>query len=171
MDIEKAYLQCAVDNFQAIKKQGDRVLSQLTYEELCWIPHEEANSIAILVKHLYGNMRSRWTSFLTTDGEKKDRNRDDEFEGGYASKEELLRAWEEGWLFVFRAMETITVNDVLKTVYIRREPHTVMQAIERQVAHYASHIGQLIYIGKLLKEKEWTCLSIPRGKSNQFLEK
>lgn len=170
MDVAKAYLQCAVENLEAVRKQGERALSQLSYEEMCWTPHEEANSIEIIVKHLRGNMRSRWTDFLIADGEKEDRNRDEEFEGGYHSKEDVLTAWDEGWEFVFLAIRALTANDIGKTVYIRGEAHTVMQAIERQVAHYASHIGQIIYIGKMLKNKEWGCLSIPRGKSNEFLK-
>ncbi|MDM5188298.1 DUF1572 family protein [Bacillus sp. DX4.1] len=171
MDVGKAYLQCAITNFQAIQKQGERTLSQLSYEQICWAPHEEANSIGIIIKHLHGNMRSRWTDFLTTDGEKKDRNRDAEFEGGYASKEEALIAWRKGWDYVFQAMEALTPQDILKKVYIRGEDQTVMQAIERQIVHYASHIGQMIYIGKLQQEKEWECLSILKGQSNRYLQK
>ncbi|MEH7459358.1 hypothetical protein CON65_22385 [Bacillus pseudomycoides] len=171
MEVAKAYLECAVSNFKAIQKQGERTLSQLSYEQICWALHEEANSIAIIIKHLHGNMRSRWTDFLTTDGEKLDRNRDDEFEGGYASKEEALVAWQEGWEYVFQALQSLTTQDMLRIVHIRGEEHSVIQAIERQIAHYASHIGQIIYVGKLLKEKEWECLSIPKGQSNQYLQK
>ncbi|NKX10860.1 DUF1572 family protein [Bacillus cereus] len=171
MDIGREYLQCAISNFKATKKQGERALSQLSYEQIQWYYHEETNSIAIIIKHLHGNMRSRWTDFLTSDGEKTDRNRDGEFEGCYHSKEEALIAWQEGWKYVFNTMNTLTPEHLLKTVYIRGEAHTVMQAIERQISHYALHIGQIIYIGKMLKENEWECLSIPRGQSARYVEK
>ncbi|MGE7884060.1 DUF1572 domain-containing protein [Bacillus sp. NPDC094077] len=171
MDIGREYLQCAISNFKATQKQGERVLSQLTYEQIIWSSHEESNSIAIIIKHLHGNMRSRWTDFLTSDGEKIDRNRDSEFEGGYSSKQEALHAWQEGWEYVFKTMNTITPDHLLKLVYIRGEALTVMQAIERQISHYALHIGQIIYIGKMLKENDWECLSIPRGQSTLYLEK
>ncbi|EOO22388.1 MULTISPECIES: DUF1572 domain-containing protein [Bacillus cereus group] len=171
LDIGREYLKCAISNFKATQNQGERVLSQLSYEQIMWSSHEETNSIAIIIKHLHGNMRSRWTDFLTSDGEKTDRNRDGEFEGGYNSKQEALAAWQEGWEHVFKTMNTITPEHLLKTVYIRGEAHTVMQAIERQISHYALHIGQIIYIGKMLKENEWECLSIPRGQSTSYLEK
>ncbi|MGE7889092.1 DUF1572 domain-containing protein [Bacillus cereus] len=171
MDIGREYLQCAISNFKATKQQGERALSQLSYEQIQWSSHEETNSIAIIMKHLHGNMRSRWTDFLTSDGEKVDRDRDGEFEGGYSSKEEALAAWQEGWEYVFNTMNTILPEHLLKTVYIRGEAHTVLQAIERQISHYALHIGQIICIGKMLKENKWECLSIPRGHSTRYLEK
>ncbi|MFE7375601.1 DUF1572 domain-containing protein [Bacillus cereus] len=171
MDIGREYLQCAISNFKTTKQQGERALSQLSYEQIQWSSHEETNSIAIIIKHLHGNMRSRWTDFLTSDGEKVDRDRDGEFEGGYSSKEEALAAWQEGWEYVFNTMNTILPEHLLKTVYIRGEAHTVMQAIERQISHYALHIGQIICIGKMLKENKWECLSIPRGHSTRYLEK
>jgi hypothetical protein len=171
MDIGREYLQCAISNFKTTKQQGERVLSQLSYEQIQWSSHEETNSIAIIIKHLHGNMRSRWTEFLTSDGEKIDRNRDGEFEGGYNSKQEALAAWQEGWEYVFKTMDTLTAEQILQKVYIRGEEHTVMQAIERQISHYALHIGQIIYIGKMLKENEWECLSIPRGQSTSYLQK
>ncbi|HDR3886752.1 TPA: DUF1572 domain-containing protein [Bacillus cereus] len=171
LDIGREYLKCAISNFKATQSQGERVLSQLSYEQIMLSSHEEINSIAIIIKHLHGNMRSRWTDFLTSDGEKTDRNRDGEFEGGYRSKEEALAAWQEGWEYVFKTMNTIMSEHLLKTVYIRGEALTVIQAIERQISHYALHIGQIIYIGKMLKENEWECLSIPRGQSTSYLEK
>lgn len=171
MDIGREYLQCAISNFKTTKQQGERALSQLSYEQIQWSSHEETNSIAIIMKHLHGNMRSRWTDFLTSDGEKVDRDRDGEFEGGYSSKEEALAAWQEGWEYVFNTMNTIMPEHLLKTVYIRGEAHTVLQAIERQISHYALHIGQIIYIGKMLKENEWECLSIPKGQSTRYVEK
>ncbi|MEN1935822.1 DUF1572 family protein [Paenibacillus sp. 102] len=171
MDIGKIYLECAISNFKAMQKQGERTLSQLSYEQISWTPHEEANSIAIIIKHLHGNMRSRWTDFLTADGEKLDRNRDGEFEGSYASKEETLIAWQEGWDYVFQALQSLTSKDLLTLVHIRGEAHSVMQAIERQIAHYALHVGQIIYVGKMLKKEEWECLSIPKGQSNRYQRK
>ncbi|WP_342719153.1 DUF1572 domain-containing protein [Bacillus paramycoides] len=171
MDIGHEYLQCAISNFKATKKQGERVLSQLSYEQIEWSSHEETNSIAIIIKHLHGNMRSRWTDFLISDGEKIDRNRDAEFEGGYSSKGEVLAAWNKGWEYVFNTMNVLTPENLLQTVYIRGEAQTVMQAIERQISHYALHIGQMIYIGKMLKENDWECLSIPRGQSARYVEK
>ncbi|CAM4177537.1 hypothetical protein BAMA_19755 [Bacillus manliponensis] len=170
MNVAKAYLQCALENLEEVRKQGDKTLAQVSYEQMCWAPNEETNSIAIIVKHLRGNMRSRWTDFLIADGEKDDRNRDEEFEGSYSSKEEVLKAWDEGWEFVFLAVRALTADDIGKRVYIRGEAHTVMQAIERQVSHYASHIGQMIYIGKMLNDKGWNCLSIPRGQSETFFK-
>ncbi|OJE46602.1 hypothetical protein BAQ49_06060 [Bacillus proteolyticus] len=171
LDIGQEYLQCAISNFKATHNQGERVLSQLSYEHIMWSSHEETNSIAIIIKHLHGNMRSRWTDFLTSDGEKTDRNRDDEFEVDYNSKQEALAAWQEGWEYVFEALDNLTPEQVSQKVYIRGEEHTVMQAIQRQISHYALHIGQIIYIGKMLKENEWECLSIPRGQSTSYLQK
>ena len=132
----------------------------------------ESNSIAVIVKHMVGNMRSRWRNFLTTDGEKPDRNRDTEFEDPPTTREELMAVWGAGWKYVFDAIEPLTDDDLSKTVTIRTEPHSVMQAINRQIAHYAQHIGQIVYIAKHLKVKsgdQWTSLSIPRGRSAQYL--
>jgi Protein of unknown function (DUF1572) len=132
----------------------------------------ESNSIAIIVKHLVGNMRSRWRNFLTTDGEKPDRNRDTEFENPPKTREELMAVWGAGWKYVFDAIESLTDDDLTRTVTIRTEPHSVMQAINRQIAHYAQHIGQIVYVAKHLKVKggsPWTSLSIPRGQSAQYL--
>jgi Protein of unknown function (DUF1572) len=140
-------------------------MEQLNNEELNWSPSAESNSIATIVRHLNGNMISRWTDFLTTDGEKANRNRDMEFEGKYPSKEVLINSWSLGWQSVFHALDNLTEDDVLKIVYIRGETHTVLQAIERQTSHYAQHIGQIVYIAKQIKNEEWRTLSIPRGKS------
>jgi hypothetical protein len=128
----------------------------------------ESNSIAIIVKHLAGNMRSRWTDFLTTDGEKPDRNRDSEFDAPPATRAALMELWEAGWQRVFTALEPLNDSDLERTVYIRNEPHSVMQAINRQVAHYALHIGQIIFLAKHLQSSRWVSLSIPRGKSGDF---
>jgi hypothetical protein len=131
----------------------------------------ESNSIAIMVKHLSGNMRSRWTDFLTTDGEKPDRNRDTEFEQPPETRVELLEMWERGWKYLFDALKAITDEDMARTVTIRTEPHSVMQAINRQLTHYAHHIGQIVFLAKHLTTKltgTWDSLSVPRGRSKQF---
>ncbi len=131
----------------------------------------ESNSIAIIVKHMVGNMRSRWRNFLTTDGEKSDRNRDTEFEDAPKSRDELMAMWGGGWKYVFDALEPLTDEDLARTVLIRTEPHSVMQAINRQVAHYSMHIGQIVFLAKHLttsKTGKWQSLSIPKGQSAQF---
>ncbi len=171
MSFELAYLKCTEATYEGIKKLGDRAMEQLNNEELNWSPNAESNSIAVIVRHLSGNMISRWTDFFITDGEKANRNRDMEFEGKFTSKEALIHNWNLGWQTVFDALDNLTEGDVLKTVYIRGEAHTVLQAIERQISHYAQHIGQIVYIAKQIKNEEWRTLSIPRGKSIEFMEK
>jgi hypothetical protein len=168
--MEKEYLKSVIQSFQQIKRKGDLTIGQLTFEQLHWQYGEESNSIAIIVKHLHGNMLSRWTDFLTTDGEKEWRKRDDEFEGSYRSKEALLEAWEAGWNVLFDALNTVNEGNLLQTVYIRSEAQSVLEAIQRQLWHYGSHIGQMMYIGKMVKDTDWKCLSIPRGQSEQFNE-
>ncbi len=169
MSFEKLFLQNVLKEFQGIKKLGDRTMEQLSYDELKWQLSSESNNIAIIVKHLSGNMMSRWTDFLTSDGEKSWRNRDEEFEGTYSSKEELLDAWEKGWEVVLSTIEGLTENDLLKTITIRGEGHSVLQAIHRQISHYGYHIGQIVYVGKQVKNEKFTSLSIPKGFSEQFL--
>ncbi|PRZ15814.1 uncharacterized protein DUF1572 [Laceyella sediminis] len=170
MDIGQAYLAVALDNFLDIKRMGERVLAQLNDEEINVIPADESNSIAIIVKHLVGNMRSRWSDFLTTDGEKPTRNREAEFEGGYPTLAAMKEEWKQGWQIVLDTVESLTPDDLLKTVTIRGQKHTVIQAIQRQVVHYSGHIGQMVYIGKWLKRDRWQSLSIPRGQSQTYLE-
>ena len=143
-------------------------MAQLSDEQLQLAIDPESNSIAVIVKHLAGNMRSRWTDFLTTDGEKPDRNRDTEFDAPPATHAALMDLWEAGWLCVFTALEPLNDSDLERTVYIRNEPHSVMQAINRQMAHYALHIGQIIFLAKHLQSSRWVSLSIPRGKSGDF---
>jgi hypothetical protein len=166
--VGEAYLSTVIREFRKMKKLGDQALGRLSIDELNRSPAKESNSIAIIVKHLYGNMKSRWTDFLASDGEKPDRNRDSEFEGGYGSKEALLADWEAGWNCVFQAVGSLSSDDLLKTVTIRGEKHTVIQAIERQVSHYAYHVGQIVYLAKWMKDAEWESLSIPRGKSEEY---
>jgi hypothetical protein len=165
------YLKLSIENFQAIKNQAERAMEQLDLKELQYSPNEESNSIAIIAKHMSGNLNSRFREFLTTDGEKADRNRDGEFEGTFSSKEELLAFWNSGWEVLFATLSKLTEDDLNKTVYIRSEPHMVMEAIQRQIVHQSSHSGQIVYLAKMIKNEEWKTLSIPRGKSEQFNEK
>jgi hypothetical protein len=168
MSIGTEFLQSSIANFKTLHTLGSKTLSQLTYEELHYQPTPESNSIAIIVKHLNGNMLSRFTDFLTTDGEKSYRNRDGEFEGDYTSKEALLDAWTAGWNVVFTTLTELKEDDLMRTVTIRKEPHTVILAITRQIQHYGYHVGQIVYAGKQIKDQEWQQLSIARGQSKAF---
>ena len=166
--LSTSYLQDSIGLFHYYKKLGDRAMAQCPDEALFVTLDAESNSIAIIVKHLAGNMRSRWLNFLTTDGEKPDRNRDTEFETPPATRAELMEMWERGWKYLFDALEPLTEADLTRTVTIRTEPHSVMQAINRQVAHYAHHVGQILFLAKHLtfsKTGKWESLSVPRGKS------
>jgi hypothetical protein len=166
--LSTSYLQDSIGLFRYYKKLGDRAMAQCPDEALFITLDGESNSIAIIVKHLSGNMRSRWLDFLTTDGEKPDRNRDTEFETPPSTRAELIEQWERGWKYVFDALEPLTEADLTRTVTIRTEPHSVMQAINRQVAHYAHHVGQILFLAKHLtftKTGKWESLSVPRGKS------
>ena len=166
------YLEICRNVFQQYKVLAEKAMAQLDEEQLNWVPSAESNSIVLIVKHLYGNMLSRWTDFLTTDGEKEWRNRDAEFVTNRClSREELNFMWEDGWALFFRTLYSLTDEDLDKIVKIRGEDHTVIEALQRQTAHYSSHIGQIIYIAKLCKDKDWNSLSIPRGKSKEFNQK
>jgi hypothetical protein len=168
-DIASHYLDEVLRQFRGHKRLAEGAMAQLKDEELFVALDPESNSIAILVKHLAGNMRSRFTGFLTTDGEKPDRNRDQEFEMTAATtRADVMRCWEEGWARVFAAIEALQPEDVMRTVTIRGEPHTVLQAINRQIAHYAQHTGQIVFLAKHLRSSEWKTLSVPRGKSHEF---
>lgn len=160
-----------ISNFHFMKKLAEGAIEQLNCEELHFAPNVESNSIALLVKHMSGNMLSRFTDFLTTDGEKPNRNRDAEFEGEYNTKEQLLAEWNIGWETLFQTLSELKEEDILKTVFIRGEPHSVMEAIQRQISHYSYHIGQIVYLGKIIKNSDWKTLSIPRGNSKEFNEK
>jgi hypothetical protein len=162
------YLDSAKKQFEYYKMLGDKTFSQLQDEQLFWQYHEESNSIAMIVKHLWGNMRSRWTDFLTTDGEKEWRNRDAEFENDISTRQELIVKWEEGWTCLFNALNSLTTDDLQKEIYIRNQGHSVTEAINRQLAHYPYHVGQIVFIGKMAREKNWTSLSIPKGNSNAY---
>lgn len=143
-------------------------MGQVTDEQLRLTLDPESNSIAIIVKHLAGNMRSRWLDFLTSDGEKPDRNRESEFEAPPATRAELMQLWETGWNYVFSALEPLTDADLVRTVHIRTEPYTVIEAVHRQIAHYAYHVGQIVFLAKHFRSSNWKSLSIPRGRSAEF---
>jgi hypothetical protein len=169
MDLAQHFLNDALLQFQKIKALGDKTFVQLSDEDFLKTPDAETNSIAIIIKHLHGNMLSRWTDFLTTDGEKPDRNRDAEFENSPDfSKENLLKLWDDGWGVVLTTVGELQEDDVLKTVTIRGEEFTVLQAINRQLSHYSYHVGQIVFMAKLLKSADWKTLSIARGKSAEF---
>ncbi|WP_124727112.1 DUF1572 family protein [Staphylospora marina] len=165
--LENLVLSSVNREFAKLKKLGDQAIGRLTVDELNRIPADGSNSVALIIKHLRGNMVSRWTDFLVSDGEKPDRDRDAEFEGGYGTKEEALAAWEEGWRVLFGALATLTPGDLLRTVTIRGEPHSVIDAIHRQLAHYAYHVGQIVLLAKWMKGTKWESLSIPKGQSEE----
>ena len=168
-DIGSHYLDEARRQFRGHKRMAESAMAQLRDEDFFVTLDPESNSIAILVKHLAGNMRSRFTDFLTTDGEKPDRFRDREFELGPATtRAEVMKWWEGGWNVVLATIESLKPEDVMRTVTVRGEPHTVLQAINRQIAHYAQHTGQIVFLAKHLRSKEWKTLSIPRGKSESY---
>ncbi len=162
------FLDSARKQFEYYKMLGDKTFSQVQDDKLFWQYNEDSNSIATIVKHLSGNMLSRWTDFLTSDGEKEFRNRDAEFENDIISKEELLEKWNKGWTCLFNGINSLTINDLDKIIYIRNQGHTVTEAISRQLAHYPYHIGQIVFLGKMLAENGWTSLSIPKGESQAF---
>lgn len=166
------YLENVVSEFRYLKKLGDRAMEQLDDEQFFVALDAESNSVAIIVKHLAGNMRSRWMDFLTSDGEKPDRYRDQEFiVDANTPRAEVIEWWERGWRYVFDAIEALRPEDVMRTVMIRQEPHTILQAINRQLGHYALHVGQIVFLAKHLKSTEWKTLSVPRGQSEQFNQK
>jgi hypothetical protein len=168
-DLASHYLDEVRRQFRGYKRLGEAAMSQLKNEDLFVTIDPESNSVAILVKHLAGNMRSRFTDFLSTDGEKPNRNRDQEFEiTSSTTREQIMRWWEEGWTQVFSTIASLKPEDLLRTVAIRGEPHTVVQAINRQLAHYSGHVSQIIFLAKHLRSGDWNTLSIPRGKSQEF---
>jgi len=168
LEFTTSYLKDSVELFRFYKKGAERAMAQVSDQQLFLELDPGSNSIAIIVKHMVGNMRSRWVDFLTTDGEKADRNRDSEFENPYATREELLQAWEAGWGHVFTALEPLTDEDMGRKVMIRGEAHSVMQAINRQIGHYAMHIGQIVMLSKHFAGEQWETLTIPRKRSAEF---
>ncbi|HSD71433.1 MAG TPA: DUF1572 family protein [Thermoanaerobaculia bacterium] len=163
------YLEDVIGELRKYKKFADRAAAQVSDADFFRQIDPESNSVALVMKHIAGNLRSRWTDFLTTDGEKPDRNRDTEFERSESdTKDRILERWESGWRTLFEALAPLTDDDLLRTVAIRGEPHTVVQAINRQLTHYASHVGQIVFLAKHLAGDRWKTLSIPRGKSREF---
>jgi hypothetical protein len=171
LEFTTSHLQDSISLLRYYKKLGEDAMAQVTDEELCLTLDGEMNSIAHIVKHMAGNMRSRWTDFLTTDGEKPNRQRDSEFVQPPATRAELMKLWEEGWDHVWRALGPLSETDLARTVTIRGENHSVMQAINRQLAHYPYHIGQIVMLAKHFRGEQWRSLSVPRNKSAEFNQK
>ena len=161
-------LKNTISVFDYYKTLGEKAMAQITDEALFHMPDEKSNSISVIVKHLHGNMLSRWTDFLTTDGEKEWRDRDSEFEETIETRDEVMKQWNEGWACVFSALNTLHPEDFDKTVYIRNMGQTVLEAIMRQMAHYAYHIGQIVYLARLFNEGDWKTLTIPKGGSATY---
>ena len=161
------FLESAIKQFEYYKLLGEKSFEQVSDDALFWQYNQDSNSIATIVKHLWGNMMSRWTDFLTTDGEKGWRKRDEEFENNIKTREEMMKLWNEGWDCVFNAIRPLTEDDLGKIVYIRNMGQTVTEAINRQLAHYPYHIGQIVYIARMAA-KDWKSLSIPKGQSQDF---
>jgi len=168
MEATTSYLESVKKQFLYYKMLGEKAIEQLEAEQLFVSVNEDTNSIAVIVKHLSGNMLSRWTDFLTTDGEKETRNRDGEFENDLTTKEQVLHVWNEGWNCFLGALDNLQPEQLSEIIYIRNEGHTVIEAINRQLAHYPYHIGQIVFYAKQLKNSEWDSLSIPRNKSNSY---
>ncbi|MGS2738327.1 DUF1572 family protein [Sinomicrobium sp. M5D2P17] len=166
------FLESSLKLFEYYKSLGDKAMRQVPDQALFYQPNDASNSVAIIVKHLSGNMVSRWTDFLTTDGEKAWRDRDGEFTDTFSGRDELIQTWEKGWQCLLETIRALTVNDLKKTVYIRNEGHTVTEAINRQLAHVPYHIGQIVYIAKMTTDKKWETLTIARNASENYnLEK
>ncbi|MBF8150559.1 DUF1572 domain-containing protein [Winogradskyella sp. F6397] len=163
-----SYLTSTIKQFEYYKSLGDKTIMQLSYDDLKKEFAQDSNSIAIIVKHLVGNMLSRWTNFLTEDGEKEWRQRDQEFIDNFHSKEDLLQAWNDGWNCLFSAIKPLSKTNLEQIIYIRNEGHSVTEAINRQMMHYAYHVGQIVFIGKLIKGEHWPSLSIPKGQSKVY---
>lgn len=168
MMINNNYIESVKKQFLYYKTIGEKAMEQLEPEQLFISVNEDTNSIAMIIQHMSGNMLSRWTDFLTSDGEKDWRNRDNEFEETITNKEELMNLWNKGWDCFFGALNSLQPEQLETVIYIRNEGHTVMEAINRQLAHYPYHIGQIVFYSKMLKQSEWNSLSIPKNKSNSY---
>jgi Protein of unknown function (DUF1572) len=168
LEFTTSYIQDSLSLFRYYKNLTERAMSQVLDEQLLTVLDPEMNSIAVLVKHMAGNMRSRWTDFLTSDGEKPNRDRDSEFLDPPQTREALMKLWEQGWDYLFSALGPLSDEDLKRTVLIRGEAHSVMQAINRQLAHYVYHCGQIVLLAKHLQSQKWQSLSVPRGKSSSF---
>jgi len=162
------YLKSARRQFMMYKGLGEKAMAQMSDDALNWQANADSNSAAMIVKHLWGNMLSRWTDFLTTDGEKPWRQRDAEFDGEVTDRAGLMKKWKEGWQCLFTALNSITDEDLERIIYIRNEGHTILEAINRQISHYCYHVGQIVYIAKLTSKEDWQSLSIPRNKSAEY---
>lgn len=170
-ELTTSYVRDSLSLFRYYKSLSERAIDQVSDDQLIAALDGEMNSIAIIVKHMVGNMRSRWIDFLSSDGEKPDRKRDTEFENPPATRASLMKLWEEGWNCVFTALEPLRDADMERTVEIRGEPHSVMQAINRQIAHYAYHCGQIVFLAKHFQAQQWKPLSVPRGRSEEFSQR
>lgn len=166
--MQQDYLNSIIKQFEYYKSVGEKTFNQLNEDHLFWQYNDASNSISIIVNHLSGNMKSRWTDFLSSDGEKEWRNRDLEFESIIKSKEELVSKWNEGWTCLFNALYAINESNFNQKIYIRNQEHSIIEAINRQLAHYAYHVGQIAYIGRMVKANDWTSLTIPKGGSKSF---
>lgn len=166
--MENLFLSSAIKRLKYYKELGDKTFAQLTNKDFHFIPAEECNSIDVIIQHMHGNMLSRWTDFLTSDGEKDWRQRDAEFEEQNFRKEQLIKIWEEGWKLFLDVLQSLSGADLEKTIYIRSKPLSVVDAINRQFAHYPYHVGQIIYVAKIIKNKNWQNLSVPKGKSAEY---
>lgn len=166
--MEENYIHSVIKQFEYYKILGDKTFARIDEEYLFWQYNDQSNSISITVNHLWGNMMSRWTDFLTTDGEKEWRNRDLEFESTIKTKKDLILKWEEGWKCLFEALNSINKDNFKTEIFIRNQSHTIIDAVNRQMMHYAYHIGQIVYVGRMIKGDNWTSLSIPKGKSKEF---
>ena len=166
-NIAENYLSSAKQQFRYYKSVGDRAMATVSEEQMHWQYNNDSNSIAVIIKHVAGNCLSRWTDFLNSDGEKDWRDRDAEFEGSASSKDELIALWEKGWQCLFDAIDPLTGDDLARVVYIRNEGHTVIEAINRQLAHLPYHVGQIVYLAKMVSAG-WQSLTIPKGKSAEF---
>ena len=164
------FLSSSKKQFEYYKELGEKTFEQIPEDKLFWKPNETSNSIATIVKHLHGNMMSRWTDFLTTDGEKEWRKRDEEFDNDNKSKADLILKWNEGWQCLFSAIDSLTESDLNKEIYIRNMGHSITKAIQRQLAHYPYHVGQIVFIAKMVTEENWDSLSIAKGNSKEYNE-
>lgn len=168
MSLASAFLSSAIKRFNEYKGLGEKTFAQMNDEQMLRQPNNASNSIAVIIQHLHGNMLSRWTNFLTEDGEKSWRQRDAEFEVHALSKEQLIQLWEEGWKVLLDTLQSLTEEDLMKTVTIRSQPLMVVDAINRQLAHYSYHVGQIVYLGRWFKDAAWQSLSIPKGASAAY---
>lgn len=168
MSFSRNFIESAISEFQRYKALGDKTFSQLSDKEIHWQNGDFDNSVAIIAKHIAGNMLSRWTNFLTEDGEKSWRHRETEFEQPPETKAEMIAVWEKGWNCLFDTLNSLTEENFDRKIKIRNEDHSIIEAVHRQLAHYANHVGQIIYVGRMIRGKDWQSLSIPKGRSEAF---